>query len=143
MGDGEVRFRHKPHLLHGHWPCHFPRSVLRDLAEERWVTFMFWEGRCDAYEVVSVSQIEVRRELEEFVRRHYRYPAIYRWLDSDWPGAEPRIRPRQVVKKLLQLLPGLRDLGRPPVRPSYGDVFDGVGSRAFGPRRSVPRAPRG
>src|SRR5690606_8311489 len=53
MDGDRVTFRHKPHLLHGLWPCHFPRRVLRDLPEERWVTFLFWEGRFDACEVVS------------------------------------------------------------------------------------------
>ncbi len=126
-----ITFRFKAHLLHGHWPCHFPRSVYDGLSEEQRVSWMFWEDRIDAREVIQVSQIEVKRELAAFVRKHYRYPAIYEWVDTDWPGPRPRIRLRQLIKKLVQKVPGLGAVGQvPPEKDGFWEGFYESESRA-------------
>jgi hypothetical protein len=126
-----ITFRFKAHLLHGHWPCHFPRSFADGLGADDWVSWFDWEDAIDAREVIQVSQIEVRRELARFVERHYWYPRIYHWLDGDWPGPQPRIRLRQLVKKLVQKIPGCSSVGRvPPERDGFWEGFYEIESRA-------------
>ncbi len=146
IAPGALSFRFKPHLLHDTWPCHFPPSTLDELTAEDWVSCLFWEDSFDAREIIQASQVEVKRELERFVAEHFQYSQIYHRFDRDWPGQTPSIRLKQVIKRLLQKLPGCASVGRAPrnERDDFWDGFYEVESRTGSPPRRMdrPREPR-
>ena len=81
----------------------------------------------------------MRKELEQFVARHYRYPSIYYWVDQDWAGPYPRVRPRQLMKKLVQKLPGCGSVGAvEPDRDGFWEGFYEIESRAHEKPTRIP-----
>ena len=126
IGENSIDFRFKVHLLHKSWMCHFPKSFTDTLKEEQWVSWLFWDDSFEYREVLQVAECEVEDELARFVAKHYRYPSIYYWLDTEWPGPKPRIRPRALLKKLLQKVPGFAKVGEPGDRHSVWRGMDEI-----------------
>ncbi len=70
-----IRFLQKYHRIHN-WRYSLPSSLLRKVAEERAVQWLFWSGSFEFREVVIDGEEEQLQELERFVREHHSYPKL-------------------------------------------------------------------
>lgn len=118
-----ITFRFKNHLIHEMWPCHFPASFLKNVPKDKWVSWLFFDGKFDVFEAIQISRLETQNELIAFVKKHYKYPIRYYLFDSEWPGVKPRIRIKKVIKKFIQNIPGFANFRR---RTTSNDIWKGL-----------------
>jgi SAM-dependent methyltransferase len=69
MQGGRIKFRHKPHLVHGDWRYHLPKRMARLMTDEERVTWMLWEGSFSFEELIELDMQTVKDDLERFVRK--------------------------------------------------------------------------
>jgi hypothetical protein len=106
--DSTVTFRFKPQLINESWMYHFPKSTLRKLTSEEKVSYLFWEGNFKYREIITLSMVNVIRELEQFVRNQCVYPKwhtlarFYYLMDG--------LRPNEVAENLFKKYPKTRKL---------------------------------
>ena len=75
-----ITFRFKNHFLHHSWIYHLPKSYLKKLIPEDHVSYLFWENNFQYEEVITTSSLNLRREMEEFVKSKNAYPRFYYYL---------------------------------------------------------------
>jgi Methyltransferase domain len=72
VGDGEIVFVHKPHLLHARATDHFPAGFRESLTLEARVQCLWWRERFGYREHIFLDAPSLDAWLEEFVRQHRR-----------------------------------------------------------------------
>ncbi len=96
-----VDFRFKPHLIHGSWKYHLPRSHAKRLSAEDKISYLFWEGSFDYREVISFGFVNMAEELESFVRSKHVYPTWYYRLDDERARCKEAVRRTVLRSRLL------------------------------------------
>lgn len=76
----KIIFRFKNHFIHHSWKYHLPKSYLKKLKPEDHISYLFWENSFEFEEVLTTSSLNLRREMEEFVKAKNAYPSIYYFL---------------------------------------------------------------
>lgn len=78
--DDMIMFRFKNHFIHHSWKYHLPKSYLKKLKPEDQVSYLFWENNFQYEEVITLSSLNLRREMEEFVKIKRAYPPLFYYL---------------------------------------------------------------
>lgn len=68
-----VRFTPKYHCVHGDRLSSFPNGFFQNLSIQERVTYLFWADDITTEELILVGLDESRRNLREFVDRHYQH----------------------------------------------------------------------
>ncbi|OGH20042.1 MAG: hypothetical protein A3D74_03925 [Candidatus Levybacteria bacterium RIFCSPHIGHO2_02_FULL_37_13] len=76
----KIIFRFKNHFIHHSWKYHLPKSYLKKLKPEDHSSYLFWKNSFEFEEVLTTSSINLRREMEEFVKSKKAYPSFYYYL---------------------------------------------------------------
>ena len=85
----EIRERHveflmKYHAIHSRRSLSFPRRFLRELGEERQVTWLFWQGSFTYGEKTLHGVDKMVDELRSFVEKHRPYSPAYLRTEAAW-----------------------------------------------------------
>lgn len=76
INGNEISFAMKFHSIHGHWKLSLPAKVVKSLAEEKKVQWLFWDDSFSFREITLHGEAQVNF-LEDFVKSVKPYPA---WL---------------------------------------------------------------
>ena len=76
----KITFRFKNHFIHHSWKYHLPNSYLKKLKPEDHVSYLFWENSFRYEEVITTSSLNIKKEMEEFVKHKNAYPSFYYFL---------------------------------------------------------------
>lgn len=94
----KIIFRFKSHAIHESWKYHLPKSYRQELKEEDEVIYLFWKDHFEFEEIVSVSQLQIEKELEQFIKWKRVYPKFFYFFDS-------LLYPRPLIKRTLLKYP--------------------------------------
>ena len=101
IGETEIQFLMKYHMLHSHWRFSFPTSYLRQLSEAEQVQWMFWNGSFVFSERTIHGTDRIAEELESYVRRHRPYPEML--IAADRSVGQARALARRAAGRIRRI----------------------------------------
>ena len=101
---GMLTFRFKNHFIHHSWKYHLPHGYIKKLTPDDHVSYLFWENTFRYEEIIMLSSVHLRQEMEAFVKNKLAYPNWYYYFFA----FDTQVHTRSYIKNFLLKRPGLK-----------------------------------
>lgn len=113
INNNNISFRFKNHHIYNSWKHHLPKSYLKRLKSKDEVSYLFWENSFEYEEIITLDDLKLRKEFEEYVKSKNAYPSIYYVINNIFQIIHPMPTiitlslKYPLIKKLMENIPGI------------------------------------